>query len=205
MIYQFLFINPWYLQRFKDFESIKVFGLKGNKIKEINNSNENTYFINIYNDNNYSNNYIITGNEGYVKSYNYEKNKIYYKYYDNNNLEPHSSIVINEKKDIVELIESCFDGIIRIWNFHSGELLNKLFVDSNCLYGICLWNNEYLFVGCRNRTIKLIDLNERLIKSEFKGHNNYVLTIKKVIHPKYGECLISQGYDDGIKLWINNK
>ena len=37
----------------------------------------------------------------------------------------------------------------------------------------------------------------------FKGHDNIVLTLKKINHPKYGECLISQGYEhDNIKLWI---
>ena len=39
---------------------------------------------------------------------------------------------------------------------------------------------------------------------EFKGHVDMVCTVKKIIHPEYGECLISQGYKlDQIKLWIN--
>ena len=38
----------------------------------------------------------------------------------------------------------------------------------------------------------------------FKGHENNVLTLKKINHPLYGECLISQGYEqDNIKLWIS--
>ena len=36
-----------------------------------------------------------------------------------------------------------------------------------------------------------------------ESHDNYVLTIKKINHPSYGECLISQGFKkDKIKLWI---
>ena len=188
-----------------EFESIKIYNLKGNKLKEIKNSNDNTYFIDSYYDNKYSKNYIIAGNIDYVNSFDYEKNKIYHKYNDKNNFAPHFSIVINNKKEIVELIESCYDGNIRIWNFHSGELLNKIKINNNLLFCICLWNNEYLFVGCEDNTIKLIDLNKGIIK-QFKGHKDYVLTIKKIIHPKYGECLISQGLEkDGIKLWINKK
>ena len=39
-----------------------------------------------------------------------------------------------------------------------------------------------------------------------KGHFNSVLTIKKIKHPKYGDCILSQGYnEDQIKLWIINK
>ena len=37
--------------------------------------------------------------------------------------------------------------------------------------------------------------------------NFYLLKyIKKIRHPKYGECIISQDFIKGqIKLWINNK
>ena len=59
-----------------------------------------------------------------------------------------------------------------------------------------------MFVGCSDNNIKLIDLsNESIIKS-LQGHNDVVLTIKKIIHPQYGEVLISQGTgDDQIKIW----
>ena len=101
------------------------------------------------------------------------------------------------------MIESSMDGNIRIWNFHSGELLNKIKVCDKGLNGICLWNDENLFVGCEDKTIKLINLNKLLIIKNLDGHNNSVINIKKIIHPKYGECLISQGSDiDKIKLWI---
>ena len=35
-----------------------------------------------------------------------------------------------------------------------------------------------------------------LIVKSLIGHNNEVLTIKKIIHPKYGECLISQNWEE---------
>ena len=54
--------------------SIKIFDIKGNKINEINDSNESIYFTDTYYDNKYSKNYIISGNIGQVKSYDYEKN-----------------------------------------------------------------------------------------------------------------------------------
>ena len=187
-------------EAFDFFEPIKVFDLKGNKIKEINNSNEKTNFIDIYFDIKLSKNYIITGNKGYAKSYEYNENKVYHKYYDNDK-ESHSSIIINNKE---ELIESSFSGHIRIWNFHTGELLNKIKVNEKSLISICLWNNEYLFVGCEDKTIKLIELKKGLIINTLKGHKKDVICIKKISHPKYGECLITQGWEsDGIKIWIN--
>ena len=187
-----------------DCESIKVFNFKGNKINEINDSKNSTYFIDTYYDYRLSKNYIVTGNIGCVKSYDYSRNKLYHKYCDNNNKLEHHSIIINNSEIVmIKLIESSVDGNIRIWNFHSGELLNKLKVCDTYLNGICIWNNDYIFVGCSDKSIKLIKLKKLIIVKYLNGHNKTVSTIKKINHPQYGDCLISQGYDNQIKLWIN--
>ena len=189
-------------------EKIKVYDLKGNKIKEINDidePNKRICFIDSYYDNNLSKNYILIGNYNYVKSYDYNKNVLYYKYCDND-YRDHYSVVINNDKNIVKLIESSCDGNIRIWNFHSGDLLNKIKVCNEWICGICLWNNEYLFVCCKDKNIKLIELNKGIIIQELMNHNYGVLTIKKIFIPKYGHCLLSQGrFNDQIKLWIIQK
>ena len=186
-------------------EPIKIFDFNGNKIKEINGSKECTFFIDVYYDNNISKTYIITGNKGIVKSYDYDENKLYHNYYDNNN-KCHYSIIINDDEKIIKLMESSFDGNIRIWDFHSGELLKKIKLSDKGLVGICFWNNEYIFVGCDDKTIKLINVKEGIIIKNLNGHNNCAVTIKKIYHPKYGKCLISQGSDfDSIKLWVISK
>ena len=121
----------------RDSESIKVYDFNGNKIKEIKDSNNTTYFIDIYYDNKSFNNYIITGNLNCVKSYNYNNNAIYHIYCDNDKT-IHSSIVINDNNKQINLIESSYDGNMRVWNFHSGILLNKIKISEDRLYGICL-------------------------------------------------------------------
>ena len=182
---------------------MKIFDFNGNKIKEINNSNDKTNFIDIYYDSKLSKNYILTVNEGYIKSYDYNKNEIYKKYSDNG----HNGgcfIFINESKEIIKIIESSYDGNLRIWNFHSGELLYKIKVSNQSLREICILNNEYIFIGCDDKIIKLIELKNGKIIKKLKGHYNEVISIKIIIHPKYGKCLISQGArNDSIKLWIN--
>ena len=186
-----------------DPEPIKIFDFKGNKIKEIQNSKEQTFFIDTYYDIKSDNIFILTGNNGYIKVYDYNNNKVKNKYCDNSNCY-HNSIIIDDNDIILKIIESCEDGKIRIWNFNSGELMNKINVSSKSLYGICLWNKEYLFVGCSDNIIKLVDLNKNIIINNLKGHDNKVVTLKKINHPKYGECLLSQGYEnDKIKLWAN--
>ena len=184
---------------------IQVFDLNGNIQKEINKTDNFIFFIDAYYDEKLSKNFIITGNDGYSKSYDFINNKLYYKYSMNNkDYKNHNSISILNDKEITQLIDSSADGNIRIWNFHTGQLLKKIDVSQKELYGICLWNNDYLFVGCKDNSIKLIELKNGNIVKNLSGHNSEVITIKKIIHPKYGECIISQGRGkDHLKLWIN--
>ena len=168
---------------------IKVLNYNGDKIKEINDSNDGTFFIDSYYDVKFSKNYILSSHLDYVKSYDYNNNK------------GHSCISINNNKENTFLIDSSADGFLRIWDFHLGLLLNKIEVKDQ-LYGICLFNENYCFVGCDDKTIKFIDMKNKRVVKNLNGHNMGVLTIKKIKHPKYGDCLISQGYcEDNIKLW----
>ena len=191
-------------------EPIKIYDFKGNKIKEINNSNEITKFIDIYYDIKLNKIYIITGNEGLSKSYDLKTNKIYNIYEDKEKYrEFNISLIITNINDKICLIESSIGGIIRIWNFQSAVLLNKIDINKNygnqILYGLCLWNNKYLFIGNDRMEIILLELkNYKLIK-QFQCNNGSILTIKKFVHPKYGECLISLGVKGAIQLRIIKK
>ena len=188
-----------------DSELIKFFDLKGEKVKKINNSGDDVSFIDSYFDEKLKKNYVITGNIGYVKSYNYDESNLYHVYGDND-MEDHCSVIINNSSPIIKMIESSGDGSIRIWNFHSGELLKQITVAKKRLFGMCLWNEEYLFVGCEDKTIKLIELNSGEIINNLIGKNKVVLTIKEIFHPNFGRCLLSQGNKDNqIKLWISRK
>ena len=88
-------------------------------------------------------------------------------------------------------------------DFHSGKMIKAIKVSNYLLRGICLWNSEYLFVGYGNSLISLISLKKgNIIKSFYGGHRNQVEGIKKIYHPKLGECLISEGFwEDKIILW----
>ena len=68
-----------------------------------------------------------------------------------------------------------------------------------------MWDDKYLFIGCYDKAIKLIDLENGIIIKNLNNHTSRVLTIKKINHSEYGDCLISQGWDEKIKLWIRKK
>ena len=182
---------------------VEIYDLNKNLLKKLDNSNENTSYVDTYNEKTNSKyHYIITGNSNRVVAYIYENNSIFKQYKDNYN-NNHLSIILHQSEDCLKLIESCYDGNIRIWNFYTGALIIKIQIGNNWLYGVCVWNDSFLFVGCSDKTIKLMELKEGFIAKNMKGHNNSVLTLKKIEHPKYGNCLISQGYnEDQIKIWV---
>ena len=96
---------------------------------------------------------------------------------------------------------------IRIWNFDSGKLLNKinLINKERRLNGICLWDNDYIFIGDEDGYIILIDIKNGNVIKKFKDKdkdNAPILSIEK-ISINIGECLITQEYNrNKINLWI---
>ena len=182
-------------------DSIKIVSFNEKIYKTMNDSSYSTSFIDVYYDNKLFKNFIIAGNKGFVKSYDYEINQVYHTYkYDDKRY--HHNIIINNNKEMTQLIETSDFGAIRIWNFHSGELLEKINFYEGELCSICLWDNNYLLIGCKFGKIKIININEKLI-NEFDACKSDVINIKKIYHSKYGECLISQGTGkDSIKIWV---
>ena len=187
-------------------ENIKVFDFYGNKLNEINESNYNTFIIETYFDKKSKINYIITGNYGYITSFDFQNNKFYQKYDDGINTlkrKMYNHFFIYETEGSIKIISSGNDGNIRIWEFHSSNLLIKLKIVNKSLGGICFFCNENLYCGCEDTEIKIIDIKIGKIIKCLKGHYKEVINIKKINHPKYKECLISQGlYKDYIKIWI---
>ena len=188
-------------------EPIRLYNMEGYKIKEINYKNNQTFFIDIYHDKQNDIKYIITGNIGFVRTYNYTNDCKYHRYNDDDDEEyEHYKVIIYNNKDLTKIIASGKERQVLIWDFHSTELLNKIKVSNvpyDNLYGICLWNKEILFVGCGN-SLQVIDIENEEVVNTLIGHTNNIITIKTVIHPIYGECILSQElYTGQIKLWVN--
>jgi WD40 repeat protein len=187
-----------------DCEPIKIFDLNGYIIQEMEESKEQTYFIDIYLDETLNKNFIITGNVGLVKSYDISQNKLYHTYCENNELNNfcHFSVVVRNINNKSEMIESCFDGFLRIWEFHVGNLVKKIKVSNEGLRGICIYDENILFVGCDDKKIKVVDIETKNVILNLSGHSNEVISIKKFKHEKFGECIASQnGGESSIYLW----
>ena len=181
---------------FNSHKEIKVFDLQGKEIKEIKNSNDKTYIILSYFDEITKKNYIITGNMGSIKSFDFQENKIYNKFCDESK-RPHFSLLFHKRKNkqILNLIESCYDGHIRIWNFHTNELLNKIKI-SKGINSISLFLEDFIFISCCDKTIKLLNLKNEEIQ-EFYGINKDIISLLIIRHPS-SNCyhLITEGFEE---------
>ena len=176
---------------------MKVFDLKGNKVKEIKNIKSNINYMDIYYDINLKKNFVIVI-DGTLSSYDYTNNKLYKKYTDKKGHLYGDTVIINGEKKTVKIIICDFNGNIGIYNFHTGDLLFK---DRAGSFGLCYWNDNYIFASQNYDRFVLIDISSPKIKKYFSGHKNEVNKIMKLIHPKYGECLITiDQYKT--KLWI---
>ena len=194
------------------YNNLIVYDLKGKKIKNININNLKFRidYIETYYDNKKNKFYLIVSSYPYIKSYDCNDNKEYHKYYEGDNF--YKLIINKEDKEIIKLIgiKCRNNGDIIIWNFNSGEKLNIINIRERISLN-CLWNNRYLLVGCEpndnwetcDNKICVIDLKDgKIIKDLITYKKFYINYIIKLIHPKYGECLLSRGYDNIIKLWI---
>ena len=189
-------------------ESIKIFDFNGNRINVIDKINfYNIYYLDVYFDNELSIHFIIFCNNKQIMSYNYNSNIIHHLYKtdndDSSKLTNYFIIIKDDKEKITKLIVP-INKEIQIWNFHTSELLSKFEISCGCLTTtICLWRNDYLFIGDLNG-IKLINLkNGKIIKTLNMEKNKCVMTIIKINHPKFGECLLTQATDrTPIKLYI---
>ena len=189
-------------------EPIKIYNFEGKFIKELNESKLAVLHLDTFFDSKLSKNFIIACSRGCIKAYDYNENKLY-KIFSDGVVEEsdgnrYIDFCIRENNEITELISSIsstYNGKINIWDFHKGELINKIKIKTKEISGIFLWQNKYLYVGCDN-LLKKVDLKDNTY-IEIEGHVKIPLSISLINHPKYGEFLISGGFDD-IIIWKNN-
>lgn len=177
-------------------EPIFAFNLKGEKIKEIENSKNYTSNIKTYYEDNII--YIIASNNNYMKSYNFNENKCYQLYMSpksTNRLLYYKKIYINKTKVNIILIGVNLYKMI-FFNFHNGNFLKIL----NMSY-----EDEYPFFQYKKRIMILYpsdDIIKKLVDDYYGKY--YILFDQEVYSPKYGKCYLTNDFNK-IIIWIDQK
>ena len=114
----------------------------------------------------------------------------------------HFSGFIFSKNNFEYLCTSCYNGFIHIWDLCNKKIVYKIDTKS-LLCHIIKWNEKYAIAAdYENKSFIIIDLNEKKIYNDISiEHTLEVKCVKKLFHPKYGECLLTAGRDSVIKLW----
>ena len=190
----------------------KMYSFKDGKFeKDIIDSNENnTYYLLIWYHEGYKINYLIECCEEKIIITDFVKNDLYA------NLEPqgfkvlkyYSGFIYNyeKKKGRDFLCCSTSNGCVAIWDLLNINLIYFGKISKFELYNIIQWNENYALIsGGANKTIKIFDLKKfKEVKNIETGHSSNVNCIKKIIHPIFGESLLTSGNDHKINLWTIN-
>ena len=188
-------------------EYTKKFNFESGKfIENINKTNNNyTYYLLYWLNKKNNEHYIIECCDGKVSIYNLIKDEIYAELKAPKDYRNFSGFIYT-KNEIDYLCKGCGNGYIHIWDLFSKTLNCSLYDNSgNYLHHIIQWNDKYAIIadvsGC---SFKIFDIEEKKYICNIGGqHSKYVIGVKKINHPIYGESLLSAGNDSNIKLWNN--
>ena len=173
----------------------------GSLIKKIFDTNtHSTYYILYYF---YENNhYLIECGCGKIYIYNILTNELFKELKKEKNESDHySACIINNN-----LCVSSDNGYIDIWDLNNGNLIKSINCKKSNFYGIISWNEKFLIVAdSANYSFCIIDIKIGKKISNIGGiHQGGVICLKKIIHPIFGESLLSNDDEGDIKLWIIN-
>ena len=183
--------------------STKVYSLNNNKlIKYINKTNNiPIYYLLTWNNKNNNKLYIIQFSYGKILINNLLEGELYSEL----TYEPesdHFSGFIFSKDNKDYLCSSATNGFINIWDLYEKKVLDTINIYGSKLSHMIQWNSKYFIVAAReNKIIKLIDIEKKVISEIKSGHTEELISIKKILHPIFGESLLTASRDKKIKLW----
>ena len=197
-------------------EMIEIYDIKGNIIKKIGDSKTTEKICSFY-DKYFDKSYIIILKLKKLMSYDFDSGEIF-RIYDKIEkfkrcLTYHSISIICEK-DLTKLI-AIAHHCINIWDFYSGKLIKKINIELekySYSKNICLWNNKCLLMiynpsdisnaGKQDNSIFAFDIEKgKIYKNIIIFKKFYLFSISKLVHPIYGEYLLTFGYDYIFKLF----
>ena len=136
----------------------------------------------------------------------FPKNNIYFSFESDEKYPNNLGAIVfkNNNRDILAVSASY--GLVQILDLATKIIVKKIIFDNAHLYSFVKWNDRYLLLNdCRQRKIIVFDMkNDYEIKSKVLCPEMYFdRFIKKIVHPIYGESILSIGTDWKIKLFVN--
>ena len=178
--------------------------MNGGFIKNIYNTNDNCtrYLLSWHNNENFDD-YIIECCDSKISINNLLKKENYCTFESESEEEEYLNGFIFSKDDNVYLCTGSWNGYIRIWDLNEKNEINNVKTDYCDLYHIIYWSNNYaIFVYKFIKSINIINIETLEIITQIKNENlEGVKCIKKIIHPQFGESLLTCSENGDILLY----
>lgn len=179
---------------------IKEYNSEGNLVNNIGNNSFSHYYIDSCEVD--EKKYLIAGGNKGIEVYNYPDLTQYYCFIEGNDSNYHTYAKIVETIKGYNLIEVGNFNTINIWDFVNKKLISKINSDNNnYLRGFVIINNEYLFIGSRDKNIKEFDIGNKAFIKNFNKHTSTVVGLKTAKDKNGNNFIISYGQDNNIFLW----
>ena len=182
-------------------------------IQKINNSKDNTNILSTYyeHDNDNLTPYILAGNYGNVKIFDFSTKSLLYTYNENGKQINYLSIIINiNKNNDKNIIATGADGFLRIWDFNNNNhLIYKIFCEEKrWLIGLCQINSQYILAACADGNLKEFDLFSNTFVKSLEGNNNNDIIQDSLFSVKKYEIegkiyLVTHSKKGNLQLWEN--
>jgi WD40 repeat protein len=95
------------------------------------------------------------------------------------------------------------NGYIHQWNLINLELICTITIKNGQLNTLLKWSNRYIIVSDKKtNSYFIIDITAKYIISKVGKHiKDFIKSFKKIMHPIFGECLITCNHAHHIQLW----
>ena len=115
-------------------------------------------------------------------------------------------LIKNPEINKVDLLcVSTIHGSLDFWDLGSFTLKFSINYFSAYFYDIINWYDKYVIVAEKfDSSILIVDLVQRKVITVIKNKNNsYIISLKQIKHPKFGQCLLSSDLNKKIVLWTH--
>ena len=151
--------------------------------------------------------YLIQSSIGRILIHNLETKELFHILTSNNKSIQNSMCLIkNPETNIVDLLcTTTIHGNLDFWDL--GTFTHKFSIKykSSYFYDVINWYDKYVIVAEKfNSSIIIIDLLQRKVINVLKNKNSsFVISLKKIIHPLFGQSILSSDIDKNIILWTH--
>ena len=186
--------------------SSKIYSLKtGTFIKYIfKTNNNNTYYILYWFNKQNKEYYIIELCKSKIVIINIFKEEIYSELFIDNNAVYYNGYInkINEIDYLIFCGTSWGVGILDLYQKNYNFIVNN---PRCCFCNLIKWSSKYIIVtDYKNKSMKIVDLNQKKIITDIKNNKNYEIKyIKKIKDYFYGDAILVLSMDNIINLWSN--